>query len=107
MKEHNADMRMGRVEKSAIAEHIHATGHKVHWGARVIEKEQHGGRRVKEAIHIHRMRKRGGSMNQDSGWRLSKIWLDLIQSEHLLHLTVHRFHLTFQKNGHLVLRHEI
>ena len=80
MKEHNADMRMGRVEKSAIAEHVHATGHEVHWEARVIEKEQHGGRRkVKEAIHIHRMQKRRGSVNQDCGWRLSKIWLDLIK----------------------------
>ena len=59
MKEHNADKRMVRVEKSAIAEHVHATGHEVHWETRVIEKEQHGGRRkVKEVIHIHRMRKR-------------------------------------------------
>ena len=56
MKEHNADMRMGCAEKSAIAYHVHATGLEVHWETRVIEKEQHGGRRkVKEAIHIHRM----------------------------------------------------
>ena len=61
-------------------EHVHVTAHKVHWEAMIIEREQHGRRRkVKEALHIHRMKKRGGSVNQDSGWQLSKIWLDLVQ----------------------------
>ena len=45
----------------------------------VIEREQHGGRRkVKEALQIRRMKRRGGSMNQDSGWQRSKVWLDLV-----------------------------
>ena len=80
IKEHKADTRIGRVDKSAIAEHAHVTGHRIYWEPMVIEREQHGGRRkVKEALHIHRMKRRGGSMNQDSGWQLSKIWLDLVQ----------------------------
>ena len=80
IKEHKADTRIGRVDKSAIAEHAHVTGHKIYWEPMVIEREQHGGRRkVKEALHIHCMKRRGGSMNQDSGWQLSKIWLDLVQ----------------------------
>ena len=80
IKEHQADTRLGHTERSAIAEHIHSTGHKVHWEARIIEKEQHGRRRkVKEALHIHRMKQKGGSMNQDSGWDLSRIWLDLVK----------------------------
>ena len=80
IKEHQADTRLGHTERSAIVEHIHSTGHKVHWEARIIQKEQHGRRRkVKEALHIHRMKQKGGSMNQDSGWDLSRIWLDLVK----------------------------
>ena len=77
-KEHKADTRIGRVDKSAIAEHAHVTGHRIYWEPMVIEREQHGGRRKgKEALHIHRMKRRGGSMNHC--WQLSKIWLDLVQ----------------------------
>ena len=80
IREHKADTRIGRVDKSAIAELAHVTGHEVHWDAMIVEKEQHSGRRkVKEALHIHRMKKAGGSMNQDNGWHLSKIWLDLVK----------------------------
>ena len=79
IREHKADTRIGRIDKSAIAEHEHITGHRLHWEPKVIEREQHSGKRkVKEALHIHRMRKRSGSMNQDSGWHLSNIWLDLV-----------------------------
>ena len=45
IKEHQADTRLGHTERSAIPEHIHSTGHKVHWEARIIEKEQNGRRR--------------------------------------------------------------
>ena len=82
IREHQADTRIRRVDKSAIAEHAHVTGYEVHWDAMIdiVEKEQHSGRRkVKEALHIHRMKKAGGSMNQDNGWHLSKIWLDLAE----------------------------
>ena len=79
IREHRADTRIGRIDKSAIAEHAHITGHRVHWEPKVIEREQDSGKRkVKEALHIHRMRKRSGSMNQDGGWHLSNIWLDLV-----------------------------
>ena len=45
IKEHKVDTRIGRIDKSAIAEHAHVTGHEVHWDPMIIEKEQHGGRR--------------------------------------------------------------
>ena len=52
----------------------------VHLEAMVVEREQHGRKRkVKEALHIHRMTRKDGSMNQDRGLHLSKIWLDLVQ----------------------------
>ena len=38
--EHKVDTRNGHINKSAIAEHAHMTGHKVHWDPRVIEREQ-------------------------------------------------------------------
>ena len=79
IREHKADTRIGGVDKSAIAKHAHVTGHEVHWDAMIVEKEQHSGRRkVKEALHIHRMKKAGGSMYRDKGSHLSKIWLDLV-----------------------------
>ena len=39
VKEHKADTRIGRIDKSAIAEHAHTTGHNVHFNAMVVEKE--------------------------------------------------------------------
>ena len=80
VKEHKSDTRLGHLDKSAVAEHAHTTGHHVHWKAMVVEREQHGRKRkVKEALHIHRMTRKDGSMNQDRGLHLSKIWLDLVQ----------------------------
>ena len=73
VKEHKSDTRLGHIDKSAVAEHAHTTGHHVHWKAMVVEREQHGRKRkVKEALHIHRMTRKDGSMNQDRGlhhWR--------------------------------------
>ena len=80
VKEHKSDTRLGHLDKSAVAEHAHTTGHHVHWKAMVVERKQHGRKRkVKEALHIHRMTRKDGSMNQDRGFHLSKIWLDLVQ----------------------------
>ena len=80
VKEHKSDTRLGHLDKSAVAEHAHTIGHHVHWKAMVVEREQHGRKRkVKEALHIHRMTRKDGSMNQDRGLHLSKIWLDLVQ----------------------------
>ena len=53
VKEHKSDTRLGHLDKSAVAEHAHTTGHHVHWKAMVVEREQHGRKRkVKEAPHI-------------------------------------------------------
>ena len=68
VKEYKSDTRLGHLDKSAVAEHAHTTGHHVHWTAMVVEREQHGRKRkVKEALHIHRMTRKDGSMNQDRG----------------------------------------
>ena len=73
VKEHKSDTRFGHLDKSAVAERAHTTGHHVHWKAMVVEREQHGRKRkVKEALHIHRMTRKDGSMNQDQGLHLSK-----------------------------------
>ena len=78
VKEHKSDTRLGHLDKLAVAEHAHTTGHHVHWKAMVVEREQHGRKRkVKDALHIHRMTRKDGSMNQDRGLHLCKIWLDL------------------------------
>ena len=39
IKDHKADTRIGRVDKSAIAEHAHVTGHRIYWEPMVIERE--------------------------------------------------------------------
>ena len=50
----------------SLALHSATTGHHVHWKAMVVEREQHGRKRkVKEALHIHLMTRKDGSMNQD------------------------------------------
>ena len=55
-------------------------GYKVHWDAKVFEREHDTRRRkVKEAWHIQRMIKKGGSMNQDCGVNLSRVWFDLVE----------------------------
>ena len=54
VEEHKSDTRLGHLDKSAVAEHAHTTGHHVHWKAMVVEREQHGRKRkIKEALHIH------------------------------------------------------
>ena len=78
IKEHKYQTRNGHVEKSAIAEHAHLEGHSLHWAPTIIERETNGKRRkVKQALHIHRMGKRQGSMNQEIGQQMSRIWLDV------------------------------
>ena len=71
IKEHKYQTRNGHVEKSAIAEHAHLEGHSVHWAPTIIKRETNGKRRkVKEALHIHRMGKRQGSVSQDIGQQI-------------------------------------
>ena len=78
VKEHKSETRLEHLDKSAVAEHAHTTGHRVHWKAIVVEREQHGRKRkIKEALHS--MTRKDGLMNQDRGLHLSKIWLDLVK----------------------------
>ena len=74
VKEHKSDTRLGHSDKSAVVQHAHTTGHNAYRRAMVVEWEQHErNRKVKEALHIHRMTRKDGSMNQDRGLHLSKI----------------------------------
>ena len=77
-EEHKAHFRHGRDRLSAIAAHALEEGHDIHWQPRVIGKEQNPTkRRVKEAIFIDRVRRKGKAMNQDKGLELSPLWLDI------------------------------
>ena len=80
VREHKSDTRLGHLDKLAVAEHAHTPGNHVHWKAMVVQREQHSRKRgVKDALHIHRMTRKDGLMNQNRGLHLNKIWLDLVQ----------------------------
>ena len=72
-KEHCYAIRLGRTEKSAIAEHVHNTLHEIDWESLSIidraswERE----RKMREALHIGKMKP---SMNRDTGIERSAIW---------------------------------
>ena len=53
-REHQADMRLGRTERSILAEHSIATGHEIDWkGVQIMEMEKYWHRRkMKEAWNI-------------------------------------------------------
>ena len=80
-KEHNMHARNGHPELSAVADHAH-NGHDIHWTPRILEREGNTmKRKVKEALAIKTLQKKRGQdvmMNQDSGMKLSRIWLDLV-----------------------------
>ena len=70
--------RTGRTELSAVAAHAHNEGHQIHWEPMVIKKESNlVKRKVLEALTIKKLGRK--TINQDSGLKLSHIWLDLIQ----------------------------
>ena len=51
----------------------------MHWKPRVVVKESNTvKRKISEALVIAQVERQGGSMNQDRGTSLSKIWTDLI-----------------------------
>ena len=74
-KEHCDAIRLGRTEKSAIAEHVHSTveGQDMNWESFCIidgaswKRE----RKIREALHIG---KRKPSVNIDSGIERSMVW---------------------------------
>ena len=71
---------MGKVELSAVAQHVADTTHKIHWKARILARESTTtARKVREALIINRLDRKGGqkrTMNQDKGTKLSHLWLN-------------------------------
>ena len=74
-KEHCDAIRLGRTEKSAIAEHVHSTleGHDMDWESLCIidGASWNRERKIREALHIG---KRKPSVNRDSGIERSMVW---------------------------------
>ena len=81
-KEHRMHTRTGHVQLSAVANHSHNKGHEMHWTTRVlVRKEDTTKRKIKEALVIKKLtngRGDGVVINQDSGMKISKLWLDLV-----------------------------
>ena len=51
VKEHKSDTRLGHLDKLAVAEHAHTTGHHIHWKAMVVERE-HCAKLAAKPIHF-------------------------------------------------------
>ena len=66
IKEHDRDIRLARIQTSAVSENAHKTGHYPLWNeVKFIDREPHWyTRRVKEAIHI---RLHPDNIHSDSG----------------------------------------
>ena len=81
-KEHRMHTRTGHVELSAVANHSHNKGHEMHWTPRVLAREEDTTKRkIKEALAIKKLtngRRDDVIINQDSGMKISKLWLDLV-----------------------------
>ena len=73
INQENCDIRLGRIEKSAIAEHVHNTLHEIDLESlRLIDRASWKRRRkISEVLHIG---KRKPSMNRDTGIERSAIW---------------------------------
>ena len=86
VKEHQRDVRLSRVDGSAVAEHAWGAGHHPDWdNVRCVDQEHHWyTRRVKEAIHI-RLRQR--NINRDSGIDIPGFWLPTIRHHDHRHAT--------------------
>ena len=77
MKEHQADVRYGRTQRSALAEHSVATGHEIDWeDVEIIETEENWQRRkAKESWNI-KMKK--PKLNRDEG-ALEELYKNVIE----------------------------
>ena len=75
--EHKRNVRKGEVERSAVAEHVVLTGHRIDWEkARIVDKSsKYWQRRVKGAVYILKCE---SIMNKDGGLPLSKLWISLL-----------------------------
>ena len=64
LKEHRCHTRTGKVELSAVAQHVADTDHKIHWKPRFLTRERTTtARKVREALIIHRLDRKGGGMH--------------------------------------------
>ena len=80
VKEHKAHVKHGRMEQSAVANHVINEDHAMHWKPRVVGKEKNTTKRkVKEALLIKKLKNGKGVINQDNGLMLSPLFLDLVQ----------------------------
>ena len=88
VKEHKADCKHARFERSAIAEHAWQDGHSIDWeNVQVVDvAEDTQMRLVKEAVHI-RMGAPQRLTNRDEGKEISSVWLQVVRSNkpHPLH----------------------
>ncbi|KAL9954306.1 hypothetical protein ACROYT_G041825 [Oculina patagonica] len=78
IKEHDRDIRLARIQTSAVSEHTHNTGHYPLWNKeKSIDREPHWcTRRVKEAIQI---RLHPNNINRDSGIEIPEAWMPTIK----------------------------
>ena len=76
-KEHLRHTKNGKVEASAVADHVWNHDHRIDWdGARVLDKERNWtSRKIREALHIAKNRP---DMNKDRGLLLSSRWTKLV-----------------------------
>ena len=77
MKEHQRHLRLGQIEKSAIAEHGITEQHSINFNETKLMARSLGywDRVIKEAIVIRMER---NNFNRDAGYHLSNIWKPLI-----------------------------
>ncbi|XP_071051110.1 uncharacterized protein [Onthophagus taurus] len=71
IKEHERDVRLRKIQQSAVAEHCHKGGHSIEFEkTKVLARNGHYFQRLtREGIEIHR---HGNNMNRDDGWELSR-----------------------------------
>ena len=81
IKEHKAACRLGKFERSAVAEHAWQDGHSIEWDNAEILETATGfiSRRTKEALHIKLRTTPTCRMNRDEGRDLSPIWLSTLR----------------------------
>ncbi|XP_022900904.2 uncharacterized protein [Onthophagus taurus] len=79
IKEHERDVRLRKIQQSAVAEHCHKGGHSIEFEkTKVLARNGHYFQRLtREAIEIHR---HGNNMNREDGWELSHTWKMLVNS---------------------------
>ena len=78
IKEDDRDIRLARMQTSAVSEHANETGHLPIWKeVKFIDRDPHWyTRRVKEAIHI---RLHPNNTNRDSGIEIPEAWISYDQ----------------------------